>query len=207
MDSVKITWLGHACFAVSAEGYTIVLDPYENNSVAGLAPIDMTANEVLCSHFHRDHGAANVIKLLTDEKKSPFTVEKIDSYHDDAQGTKRGANVVHKISYNGITVVHFGDIGCMPGEDMCGRIENADAVMIPVGGFFTIDAQTAKKIVDMINARVVLPMHFASENAGNSVIAGLGEFTKLCGNVKIYEHNFINIDKDTEKQTAVLKYK
>ena len=31
--SITITWHGHSCFSVSADGYSIVLDPYAPDSV------------------------------------------------------------------------------------------------------------------------------------------------------------------------------
>ena len=36
---MKLTWLGHSCFTVESQGYRIVLDPYQDGSVPGLAPI------------------------------------------------------------------------------------------------------------------------------------------------------------------------
>ena len=36
---MKITWLGHSCFTVESQGYRIVLDPYKDGSVPGLAPV------------------------------------------------------------------------------------------------------------------------------------------------------------------------
>ena len=36
---MKITWLGHSCFAVESQGYRIVLGPYKDSSVPVLAPV------------------------------------------------------------------------------------------------------------------------------------------------------------------------
>ena len=49
---MKLTWLGHSCFAVESGGYRVVLDPYY---VESYPPLHTSANEVLCSHHHRDH--------------------------------------------------------------------------------------------------------------------------------------------------------
>ena len=48
--SITITWHGHSCFSVSADGYSIVLDPYAPDSVPGLPPLSLSASQVLCSH-------------------------------------------------------------------------------------------------------------------------------------------------------------
>ena len=36
--SITITWHGHSCFSVSADGYSIVLDPYAPDSVPDFLP-------------------------------------------------------------------------------------------------------------------------------------------------------------------------
>ena len=55
MDSkIIVVWHGHSCFTLSADGYTLALDPYDN-SLDGYAPLQLSANEVLCSHGHHDH--------------------------------------------------------------------------------------------------------------------------------------------------------
>ena len=41
--SITITWHGHSCFSVSADGYSIVLDPYAPDSVPGLPPLSLSA--------------------------------------------------------------------------------------------------------------------------------------------------------------------
>ena len=56
MNSISITWNGHSCFTVEKDGFSIVFDPYGPNTVPGLAPLSLTADMVLCSHEHGDHG-------------------------------------------------------------------------------------------------------------------------------------------------------
>ena len=43
---MKLTWLGHSCFAVESGGYRVGLDPYY---VESYPPLHTSANEVLCS--------------------------------------------------------------------------------------------------------------------------------------------------------------
>ena len=46
MDSVKIEYFGHSCFRLSYAGQRIVLDPYADGSVPGLAPLRVEAEFV-----------------------------------------------------------------------------------------------------------------------------------------------------------------
>ena len=77
--SITITWHGHSCFSVSADGYSIVLDPYAPDSVPGLPPLSLSASQVLCSHGHSDHGYTDAVDLSARKQGSPFTVTVIQT--------------------------------------------------------------------------------------------------------------------------------
>jgi L-ascorbate metabolism protein UlaG (beta-lactamase superfamily) len=54
--SVKITWLGHSCFALESEGRRLLIDPFLNGS--DLAPVkaeEVEADFILLTHGHFDH--------------------------------------------------------------------------------------------------------------------------------------------------------
>lgn len=55
---VKITWLGHSCFAVESAGHRLLIDPFLNDN--DKAPIKADAAEadfILLTHGHFDHVA------------------------------------------------------------------------------------------------------------------------------------------------------
>ena len=60
---MKLIWNGHACFTIETAQGSVVLDPYADNYVPGLAPLNVSADLVLCSHGHGDHNAKSVVKL------------------------------------------------------------------------------------------------------------------------------------------------
>lgn len=203
---MKIQWLGHSCFLVTADEYRIVLDPYADGKVPGLRPLQVTANAVLCSHAHDDHGAANVITLAKDNLPSPFTIIRVDSAHDDENGAKRGKNTIHVLEANGLRIAHLGDLGHELTDGQLAAIGLLDAVMIPVGGFYTIDAKTAKSIVNRLQPVVTLPMHYRSDSFGFDVIGTLDEYLALCDDVQRYPSDTLELTKDMPQQTAVLTY-
>lgn len=135
--SIKIKWLGHSCFAVECKNYRIVLDPFEPGSVPGLLSVREEADLVLCSHEHFDHNYRAGVVVSEQPGESPFRVTALSSYHDDQQGALRGKNTIFLLEAEGMRIVHFGDIGCMPGELVLEKLRGADAVMIPVGGHYT----------------------------------------------------------------------
>ena len=200
---MKITWYGHSCFAVEHAGYTVLLDPYYPDKGPGLCLPTLSAHKVLCSHQHADHGAAEIIKILPGPE-NPFTIRTVEVFHDHHSGEHRGANTVHILEADGIRVAHLGDLGHLLTPEQAQKLQWLDAVMIPVGGHYTIDAAEAKQVVNAIHPRVVIPMHYQGHGYDYPVIAPVENFLDLCENVHEYVNNTIEITPDTKAQTAVL---
>ncbi len=199
---MKITWLGHSCFILESEGFRILLDPYKE--VQGLPDIEAEADAVYCSHGHFDHAYTEKVRL-TSGKTNPFTVHEVSTFHDDKGGSLRGANTVRKFTAGGVSVAHLGDLGHPLSPEQLADLGHCDAVLTPVGGYFTIDAPTAKAVADAIGAAVVVPMHYRNGSAGFDVLSTLEDFTKLypAGLVKQYGSTLV-VEKDTPQQVAVL---
>ena len=201
---MKLIWHGHSCFALEAEGYTVVFDPYADGAVPGCAPLRLTADAVYCSHEHSDHGARQCVTLSG--RGCPLPVEAIACFHDNMHGALRGKNTIHILSAEGMRVAHMGDIGHMPGKQAIQALAGVDALLIPVGGHFTIDAATAVQVIDAIGPRVVVPMHYRLGGMGYDVIGTLDQFTALRTDLRRYDGNTLELTPDTPRQTAVLTY-
>lgn len=205
MDNIRITWLGHACFVIEADSYRILVDPYAEGSVPGVELAPQEVNEVLCSHEHFDHNNRACAKLITGVQ-NPFEIEVIDSFHDDENGKKRGTNKIHVFKAHGLKAVHFGDIGCDLTDEQKAILSDADAAMIPVGGTYTVTARKANEIVNEIKPRIVIPMHYRSDEFGFGNIGHLSEFTDLRSDVIYSDKNYIDIGDKTVHGCVVLKY-
>ena len=203
---VKITTLGHACFMLEAEGYRTVIDPYAHGMIPGLPELHVVADAVYCSHDHGDHNFREAVGLFAAEKPVPYTVSEYTTPHDDQGGTLRGMNTVRIFDFGGQRLAHMGDIGCFPDEALAAALKGVDCMLIPVGGFYTVNAQTAYQIVRAADPRVCIPMHYSTENTGFDNIAQVEDFTKLVGKVNTADNTFV-LTPDTEKQTIVLNYK
>lgn len=202
MEEVQITYIGHSCFAFRYRGQRIVLDPYADGSVPGLADVRLEAEYVYCSHFHGDHGFTEGVTLKPAAAPA-FTVEELDTDHDDVGGAKRGRNTVRIFHFGKLRVAHLGDLGRLPTEAEYARLSGVDCLLIPVGGFFTIDAVQAKEIVDNVRPRVTVPMHYRSKFGGFDVIAPLEDFTKLFPAVE-RGGDTLTLTEDTPKQVLIL---
>ena len=116
---------------------------------------------------------------LTPRGDSPFTVQTVETFHDDKGGTLRGTNTVHVLAAEGLRVVHLGDLGHELSGEQIAPLRGCDALLIPVGGFYTIDAETAKRVADAIAPRVIVPMHYRHGSHGYDVIATVEDFLRL----------------------------
>lgn len=200
---MTITWLGHSCFMLESGGFRALLDPYRG--VQGLPDIETEADAVYCSHDHLDHSYTEKVHL-TIGKENPFTVRKIQTFHDEKGGTLRGKNLIHALTAEGVTVAHLGDLGHQLSEEQLAELGHCDVLLIPVGGFFTIDAAAAKRVADAINPTVVIPMHYRRSAVGFDVLGTVEDFTKLYPQeqVKAYPTDTLPLTGDMPRQVAVL---
>ncbi len=159
---------------------------------------------MLCSHGHSDHGYTDAVDLSARKQGSPFTVTVIHTFHDDQNGSLRGENRIHILEADGLRIAHLGDLGCTLEPGQMELLKDLDAIMIPVGGYYTIDAAQARTLVEAVKPRIVIPMHYRSETFGYDVIGRLEDYTKLCRDVVTYASASMVLEKDTPAQTAVL---
>lgn len=205
MDKINIIWHGHSCFTLEYQGYLLVLDPYAP-SVPGYRPIRLTANKVLCSHSHGDHSYLEGVAMPLNDVPCPFGITDIPSFHDERQGALRGQNIIRVISAGSLRVVHLGDLGHIPTPEQVRLIGRADALLIPVGGTYTITPAQAVQVCTLLDPAVTIPMHYRRGECGYSNIANIDEFTSLCKNAVMYDSNTFTLTPGMQKQTAVLKY-
>jgi L-ascorbate metabolism protein UlaG (beta-lactamase superfamily) len=145
---------------------TIITDPFTKDY--GLTPPRVGADIVLVSHDHDDH---NNIKTITGE---PFIIEGpgeydvkgvfikgVYSYHDTSKGAERGINTIYIIKAEDMKICHLGDFGeAELSNNQLDKIGEVDILIVPVGGVYTINGTEAIKIINQIEPKIVIPMHY-----------------------------------------------
>ncbi len=192
---MRVIWHGHACFTLESGNYRLVLDPY---TLEVYPPLRVTANEVLCSHGHRDHSHLDAVTFQTGNE-SPFCVQRIATFHDGEKGALRGENIVHIIDGEGMRIVHCGDLGHLLNPEQLETLGKVDLLLVPVGGYYTIDAREAKATVDAIAPRIVVPMHYRHGEFGLRPVGEVEDFLALCeqGSVRRLDTNEFALDAET----------
>ncbi len=208
-----IRCIGHAKFLIELEnGLRIVTDPYDAS--CGYPVTDVTADVVLVSHGHHDHSAVSTVKgnfRVIDAEGvydlgDGVQVKAVTADHDDEGGAKRGRTLLFDLSAEGLHVAHLGDLGHLPTQEQCEALGRPDVLMLPVGGFYTIDAPAARQTARLLRARVILPMHYRTRANADWPIAPVADFTRLYGE-PAEELDLLRVaagDLECQPQVAVL---
>jgi L-ascorbate metabolism protein UlaG (beta-lactamase superfamily) len=184
---MKIKFLGHASFLITSDkGTKVITDPYKPGCFGGgirYAPITDEADIVTISHEHDDHNETNIkgkpmfVRGAGKKEVKGITLTGFDVFHDESKGKERGKNTIFNILIDGLNVVHLGDLGHTLSADEGKKIGNADILFVPVGGYFTINAPNAEKVIQVLGPKVVIPMHFKTDKCGFP-IAAVDDFTR-----------------------------
>jgi L-ascorbate metabolism protein UlaG (beta-lactamase superfamily) len=178
---MKIKWLGHASFMITSEtGTKIITDPYVTAENLNYGEIKESADIVTVSHEHGDHSNVSGVRGSPEAVRGTAKVKGIEfkgipTYHDDAKGQQRGKNTILCFEVDGIRVCHLGDLGHQLNDKQTAELGSVDILLVPVGGFYTIDAEVASQVCDRLKPKVIIPMHFKN-NKCTFPIAGVDEF-------------------------------
>ena len=168
---MKIKYLGHSSFKLTeSTGTSVVTDPYAPE--VGFVMTEVSADAVTVSHHHFDHDNVKAVggnpKIIDKEASydlSGVEINAVKSFHDGARGKKRGENVIFKFRMDGLDICHLGDLGEACTAELIEQILPVDVLLIPVGGNYTIDAETAKEYVDRLMPEIVIPMHYRTKES------------------------------------------
>lgn len=207
MGKVKLTWHGHSCFTLEEDGYAIVLDPYADGYVPGFRPLRLEADQVLCSHGHNDHNAEKCVKIRKNQegKKNPFLITEIRSFHDEMKGSKRGENVIRIFDDGEYRIAHMGDIGCMPTKEQKELLKGIDVMLMPVGGFFTLEPTDVRRLVIELAPKMVVTMHYRGQGFGYDMIAPVETYADLCSDVIRLDKSTLSLPEDDARGTIILR--
>ncbi len=209
---MEIVFLGHASFKIKGKTATVVTDPFDES--IGIKFPKTESDIVTITHDHFDHNAeANVagspfiIKGPGEYEVKGVEVVGVASSHDTKQGSERGKNTIYNIKIDKINIAHLGDLGqeSLTSEQI-EEIGNVDILLIPVGGYFTIDGAQASKIASQLEPKIIIPMHFKNEETKIAELEGPEKFLKEMGkeNVESLPKLSMAADKLPEETQIVL---
>lgn len=198
--SMKIINYGHACFKILNSTVSVIIDPYRDDSVPGLEPLQyLKANYVFKSHDHFDHDATFKVKLEPTDNK--LDVIKVNLPHDKVGGAKRGMSVAHIFKLDGLSICHMGDIGDPEVVKRHEELKDLDIVLCPINGFFTISALEAIELKKAMSWKLLIPMHYEKKDEGSGYPDG--------GQIDIFLKNMPNhkyVDDELDIDESIFGY-
>lgn len=183
---MEMTHIGHSCFLIKGKKSSLAIDPY-NPEMVGFKMPKITSRILLNSHGHEDHNFnSNVSHDYLFDTPGEFEVDDlsisgVETYHDNKEGKERGKNICFSILFEGIHIVHLGDLGHLLDEKAISKIGVVDILLIPVGGHFTIDSYEASKVISSLEPKIVIPMHYQTSDCKIKELAPLDNFLHEMG--------------------------
>jgi L-ascorbate metabolism protein UlaG (beta-lactamase superfamily) len=168
---MRITWYGHAAFLIETLGLRVILDPYRSPDSGGYLPINEPADLVIVSHendrYHSHLGQIvppfEVLRALElPEEGREFQGLRIQSIHIFETPERKPEDEVTVVYFEaeGMRLVFLGDLGHALTETELAPLRGAEIVLAAAGGPPTIDFPEIPALLDAIDPRVVLPMHY-----------------------------------------------
>jgi L-ascorbate metabolism protein UlaG (beta-lactamase superfamily) len=170
-----VKYIGHSCFLIkSNNGISVLTDPYKSGAYGGAltyGPIADSADIVTLSHEHEDHAELGSLPnqplvVRAECRALGVGFDRVETYHDQSEGKERGENRVFLFTLDNIRVCHLGDLGHVLTPEQVEKIDKVDILLVPVGGRFTVDPREAEQVVEQINPKIAIPMHFKTDKCG-----------------------------------------
>lgn len=186
--TMKIKFLGHACFLIDTGKTRIIVDPFlTGNPSAAVAQENVDVDYVFVTHAHDDHiGDTDAICQRTGatcvttvdvgaacfgDAKYPVVTNNLGGWMPFDFGRVKTVAALHGsgalgalscgyvFDIDGKRIYHAGDTALI--SDMAFLAdEDIDVALLPIGDFFTMGPKDALKATKLIQPKTVIPMHY-----------------------------------------------
>lgn len=207
-NKLTIRWLGQACFLVtSPKGTKVLMDPVPSDIGYSHSPVQ--ADVITISHEHFDHtnvklaqGNPKILRGLSgntwnkiDTNVGDVHIRSVGVYHDTKKGALRGLDAIFILEVAGTNIVHLGDLGHVLDDSQVKAVGKVDVLLIPVGGFYTIDAKDATSVVEQLSPkRLIIPMHYKTDVLTIKELAPVDGFLAKKSGVQRVDSNVYELD-------------
>lgn len=159
----------------------MVTDPFDKTCGYHLGKI--TADIVTISHEHPQHnfvsgigGDPKVLRGPGEYEIAGVFIYGIRTSHN----REKGENTIYLMAIDDLKVCHMGNLGHVLSASLIEEISDTDILLVPVGGRLTIDASTAAEVINLIQPRIVIPMHYKT-SVDTMQLDSLDKFLKEVG--------------------------
>ena len=173
---VRLTFVGHSTWLIeSPEGVRIATD-YTGHYGRGRLPDIVTMNRAHSTHYtdHPDPKISHVLRgwdfsagfaahnLRFMDVRTRSVPTNIRGSHE--VGTLPFGNSIFVFEIAGLCIGHLGHLHHELTMQQLGQIGQLDIAMVPVDGVYTMEHAGVLAVLKQLKPRVVLPMHYFSNN-------------------------------------------
>jgi L-ascorbate metabolism protein UlaG (beta-lactamase superfamily) len=185
-DAVEITFLGHASFLIVTPDGVAVATDYSGAHKPPRVPDVVTMNHAHSTHFTDapDPRIPHVLRgwgeggrpRLHDLQLRDLRVRNLPTnIRNWGGGTERYGNSIFVFESAGLCIAHLGHLHhLLTADDLVG-LGSLDIVMAPIDGAMTMEQGDIATVLDQLHPRMVLPMHYFSEQTLRRFIARVSD--------------------------------
>jgi hypothetical protein len=201
-----------SCFRITERSKTTVItDPYGTG--LGIEPGGTTKTDVVTiSHEAPGHSNMELIKGTPYVLSTPGEYEIGGTFFNGVplhyvSETENRYNVGYLINYDGLTVLHVGDLAHVPEQTVVEQLGEVNVLLLPVGGGNTLSAAQASEVVSLIEPNYIVPMHYTLPGL-KLALEDVDKFLKAMGVSNVTEEETLRVTSSSlpeQPQVIVLK--
>jgi len=206
---VEIEWFGHSFFQLtSGSGTRVITDPFYP---MGYPMPEVWPHAVTVGREYRNHNNVGLAKgnpvILRGIKEGTLEwndinlnvrdilIYNVPIFQRGYAGYRESLNgAAFVFEMDGLCILHSGDVSEPFNEDQLQFIGHIDILLVPIGGRFTTGPTGAQKIVEQLEPKIIVPMHYY-----NNTFA-LERFLDGFFPARFLEVNKFSVSKDTLPQ-------
>ncbi len=172
---MKIKWYGHAAFLITGDdGASVITDPYTPET-SGYQPITDQPDVVLTSSLNDDfHDRSDLIPgdpvriNMLDVARGGGKIEAAGLVFKGIESSEMYEHPYHepdkcamyRWEMDGIHIGHMGDVGNPFTPEEYDFFRDLDVFLVLAGDVPTIRLPDLKRVIDRVQPKLVIPMHF-----------------------------------------------
>lgn len=188
--TVNIQYIGHSGFRISNNEYSILIDPFiSGNPTAAKVDLNVNNILITHAHGDHLGDAIEISKEKKAPVTAIFELANWCAKKGvAAQGINMGGKIKFEWGYavwlpashtgstpdgqyggspasilidiDGIKIYHAGDTGLHYDLKLIGEFYKPDVSLLPVGGYYTMGPEEAVKAAEMLDSKMIIPMHY-----------------------------------------------
>lgn len=160
---MEITYLAHSCFRLRSGDISILTDPFPDS--LGLSMGNVEASAVTVSNDHPNHcnwrAVAGGPRVFMGPGEYEFSGVYLQGYLTPPPGAPDAPrNTAYLIEMDGLHLLHTGDIAAPLSTHLQEQLSVAEVLFVPVGGNCTLKPAQVVELIQAVNPRIVVPMHY-----------------------------------------------